>query len=150
NIARTKAKDGFGERRQASVVYEDEGIFPYAEKNAAGHVSYKKFDPGLGVLKTLIDPNKLVTQWKYDGFGRMTKEIRPDKTETTYTLSREREKDNAWTVKLETRSDGGADDTVEFDSLGRVVQRWSQGVAVGGVPAQRVVQEIVFDALGEH
>ena len=30
---------------------------------------------------------------------------------------------------------GGGDDTVEFDSLGRVVRRWSQGVAVGGVPA---------------
>src|SRR5262245_28631113 len=41
-----------------------------------------------------------------------------DKTETTYTLSRARGQNNEWTVTLETKSDGGRDDTVQFDSLG--------------------------------
>src|SRR5262249_38145365 len=137
NVVTTKAKDGFGTRRKSSVDYENDGIFPFKQTNAAGHVSTMKFDPGLGVQREGTDANQLVTHWIHDGFGRMREEHRPDGTVTTYTLSRTRAVENAWTVQLETKSDGGADDTVEFDSLGRVVRRWSQGVAVGGKPAPR-------------
>ena len=44
------------------------------------HLTLMKYDPGLGVQTAFQDPNGLVTQWFYDGFGRRTEERRPDGT----------------------------------------------------------------------
>ncbi|KYF94663.1 hypothetical protein BE20_05935 [Sorangium cellulosum] len=47
---------------------------------------------------------------------------------------------------------GGADDTVEFDTLGRAI-RWlwyGPDPSQGSRDAPRLMQEIVYDALGEH
>ena len=37
-----------------------------------------------GLLKKLTDPNGLKTSLDYDGFGRITKQVRPDQTRTTW------------------------------------------------------------------
>src|SRR5205807_1548956 len=90
HVVKTSADDGFGHHRSACIAYDGEQIFPYASRNAAGHTTYTRFDPGLGVLKAAVDPNGLVTQWAHDAFGRTTEEVAPDGTTTTMTLLREK------------------------------------------------------------
>ena len=158
NVVHTGAVDGFGDHRMACTTYEPEGIFPFARGNAAGHLTFTRFDPGLGVLTAAVDPNGLTTRWAHDGFGRVTEELRPDQSTTTYALARK--KTGAWKVRLDTVTAGGEDETVEYDSLARPVRRLWHGPQIGhpkcsqpGCPTvypERLAQRIVFDDLGEH
>ena len=59
------------------------------------------------MLKAVVDPNKLVTQWAHDGLGRVTEELRPDKTATTFQLARAKDGAGAWRVSVETATAGG-------------------------------------------
>ncbi|AUX49123.1 uncharacterized protein SOCE26_106680 [Sorangium cellulosum] len=155
NITGVTAEDAFGHERTSSTDFDEEGMFPERYVNAAGHTTLVAFDDALGVLLEQVDPNQLVTTWAYDGFGRLGVERRPDGTATTVTLSRTKDGgpgQDAWRVRRRSATTGGADDTVEFDSLGRPI-RW---LWYGPEPSQgsgetpRLVQEIVYDALGEH
>ncbi|AUX47305.1 uncharacterized protein SOCE26_088230 [Sorangium cellulosum] len=154
NLRRTSAVDAFGARRNSCISYDDEQIFPYARSNPEGHVTRMKFDPGLGVRTALVDPNHLVMRWAIDDFGRVTKEIRPgEEDEVITTLTRTKDggaSGDEWNVKVRTQEAGGRDDTVELDSLGRPVRWWTHRPDVGAGAGERVMQEIVFDALGEH
>ena len=46
--------------------------------------------------------------------------------------------------------DGGDESAVEYDSLARPIRWWTRGTQTGEAPAPRLMQEIAFDALGEH
>ncbi|KYG00646.1 hypothetical protein BE21_57205 [Sorangium cellulosum] len=154
NLRITSSVDAFGARRNSCISYDEERIFPYARSNAEGHVTRMKFDPGLGVRTALVDPNHLVTRWAIDGFGRVTKEIRPgeeDEVITTFTRTKDGGASGTeWNVKVRTQETGGRDDTVELDSLGRPVRWWTHRPDVGAGADERVMQEIAFDALGER
>jgi RHS repeat-associated protein len=152
NVRLLTREDGFGEQRVECTTFDVEGIFPYAHTNAAGHTSYFRFDKRLGELEVLVDPNGLITKWGYDGFGRLTTEVQPDGKATTYELTRSKDggpQKDAWNLKLRTVTLGLQDDTVELDPLGRPVRWWTQGIQVGPQPPERIMQEVVFDALGE-
>ncbi|NUQ73530.1 MAG: type IV secretion protein Rhs [Polyangiaceae bacterium] len=152
NVRLLTREDGFGKARVECTTYDAEGIFPYAHTNAAGHTSHFRFNKHFGELSVLVDPNGLITKWGFDGFGRLTKEIRPDGTATTYELTRTKDggpQKNAWNLKLRTVTLGFQDDTVELDPLGRPVRWWTQGFQVGAQPPERIMQEVVFDSLGE-
>jgi RHS repeat-associated protein len=91
-----------------------------------------------------------VTEWKLDGFGRLALEKRPDGTETVVTLART--KDEAWRVTRRTKTGGAADDTVEFDSLGRPVRWFWHGPSPKsstGMPP-RLMQEVAYDTRSGH
>ncbi|WP_434042141.1 MULTISPECIES: RHS repeat-associated core domain-containing protein [Sorangium] len=157
NITGVTAEDAFGHRRTSSAELDDEGIFPEKYVNAAGHTTIVEYDDALGVLLRLVDPNQLVTQWQVDGFGRLGVERRPDGTTTTIALSRTKDggpDQDAWRVTERSTTTGGADDTIEFDSLGRPIRWWWHGpepeAAQGSGEAKRILQEIGYDALGEH
>ncbi|WP_437570485.1 RHS repeat-associated core domain-containing protein [Sorangium sp. So ce542] len=154
NLRITRAVDAFGARRNSCISYDEERIFPYARSNAEGHVTRMKFDPGLGVRTALVDPNHLVTRWAIDGFGRVAKEIRPgeeDEVITTFTRTKDGGASGTeWNVKVRMQETGGRDHTVELDSLGRPVRWWTHRPDVGAGADERVMQEIVFDALGER
>src|SRR5262249_20466148 len=112
-----------------------------------------KFDPGLGVLVQLVDPNQLVTTRLYDSFGRLGGEQRPDGTKTVVTLARTKDggpAQDAWRVTKRTATTGGADDTIEYDSRSRAVRWWWYGPSPGGAARPRIVQQIAYDATGEH
>ncbi|WP_437734865.1 RHS repeat-associated core domain-containing protein [Sorangium sp. So ce1335] len=155
NITGVTAEDAFGHKRTSSTDFDDEGLFPEKYVNAAGHTTLVEFDDALGVLLERVDPNQLVTTWAHDGFGRLGREIRPDGTTTTVTLSRTKDggpEHDAWRVRQRRTTTGGADDTVEFDSLGRSIRSLWYGPepSQGSGETQRLMQEIVYDALGEH
>jgi YD repeat-containing protein len=138
NVRLLTRADGFGNQRVECTTFDAEGIYPYAHTNAAGHTSYMRFDKHLGELEVLVDPNGLITKWAYDGFGRLTKELRPDGKATTFALTRTKDggpQQNAWNLKLRTITLGIEDDTVELDPLGRPVRWWTQGVEINGKPA---------------
>ncbi|WP_437967625.1 RHS repeat-associated core domain-containing protein [Sorangium sp. So ce260] len=153
NVVWTRAEDAFGQRREACVAYDAEGVFPYAQRNPEAHLTYTRYDAGHGVLEAVVDPNGLVTQWAHDGLGRVTEERRLDGTTTRSTLSRTRDggpRGDAWRVLRRTATDGGADDTVELDGWGRPIRGWTYKARTGDAPAERVVQEIAFDRSGER
>ncbi|MGK3959481.1 RHS repeat-associated core domain-containing protein [Sorangium sp. So ce118] len=157
NITGVTAEDAFGHHRASSTAYDEEGIFPEKYVNAARHTTLVEFDDALGGLLKRVDPNQLVTTWAYDGFGRLGKETRPDGTTTTVTLSRTKgggAAEDAWRMLQRSTTTGGSDDTVEFDSLGRPIRSWWYGPepepAQRSGDAKRIVQEIGYDALGEH
>ncbi|WP_437631954.1 RHS repeat-associated core domain-containing protein [Sorangium sp. So ce854] len=157
NITGVTAEDAFGHKRTSSTDFDEEGLFPEKYVNAAGHTTLVEFDDALGVLLKQVDPNQLVTTWAHDGFGRLGIETRPDGTTTTVTLSRTKDggpEHDAWRVSQRSTTTGGADDTVEFDSLGRPIRWWWYGPepepAQGSGDAKRILQEIGYDALGEH
>ena len=63
---------------------------------------------------------------RFDSLGRLGVETRPDGTEMTVTRSRTKDGGplgNGWRVMQRSTTTGGADDTVELDSLGRPI-RW--------------------------
>jgi RHS repeat-associated protein len=153
NVTSTTADDLLGNHRASSTTYEPSGVFPSQQVNAVGHVVVPAFDAGLGVMLSLTDENQLTTTWKYDGFGRRTLETRPDTTETVRTLVRAKDggpKQNEWNVKVTTTTAGGEDSAVQYDSLARPIRWWTHGTQTGHDPPPRLMQEIVFDDLGEH
>jgi RHS repeat-associated protein len=152
NITAITADDAFEHHRSSTITYEPEGIFPFKHVNAAGHTSFTEFDAGLGALTKWTDPNGLVTEWRYDAFGRLGLEKRPDGSHTTFTLSRAKDggpDKNAWRVTQRTTTSGGADDEVEYDSLGRPLRWWWHGPTPprsSGEPP-RLMQEVAYDPL---
>ena len=153
NLTIVTAEDGFGHRRVACTSYDEEGLFPFARINPAGHLSYTRYDAALGVLEAAVDPDGLVTRWAHDGFGEVTREVGPDGVETTVTRARTKDggpNHDAWNVKITTQTQGSREDTAQLDPLGREVRRWWRGLDVGAVPAPRLMQEIAFDATGQH
>ncbi|KYF90902.1 hypothetical protein BE20_16180 [Sorangium cellulosum] len=155
NVTGVTADDAFGHHRAWSTTYDAEGIFPETHVNPAGHTTRVAFDEGLGELVERVDPNGLVTEWRHDGFGRLGLEIRPDGTQTAIALSRTKDGGpdrDAWRVVQRTTTAGGADDTVEVDSLGRPIRWFWYGPSVEGATGEprRLMQEIAYDARGER
>ena len=153
NITLTSAEEGHGGRRDACTSYDAEGIYPYAHRNAAGHLSYTRYDPVLGVLQAAVDPNGLATRWKHDRFGQVTGEITPDGVVTTVTRTRTPDGgayQDEWNVKVRVQTPGLRDDTTQLDSLGREVRWWRQAVQVGAGPLPRVMEEIAFGPGGDR
>jgi RHS repeat-associated protein len=153
NVTTMTADDGIEPPRTVHTPYDPSGTFPASIENALGHVVTLGFDPGLGVMTSRVDENQLETRWDYDAFGRWTRELRPDGTKTTRTLTRTKNggsKGDAWTVLLSSATDGGDESAVEYDSLARPIRWWTRGTQTGEAPAPRLMQEVAFDALGEH
>jgi RHS repeat-associated protein len=151
NVTAFTASDAYGHQRTSTTIYDAEGIFPEKHINAAGHTTLTEFNAGLGVLTKITDPNHLVMTRTYDGFGRLAIETRPDGTQTTVTLARTKDggpNQDGWRVTQRSTTTGGADNTVEFDSLGRPIRWWWHGPDTGDTP--RLMQEVAFDARGEY
>ncbi|MDC3985011.1 hypothetical protein [Polyangium jinanense] len=145
NVVRTVATDAFEGKRAACVSYDEQGIFPFARRNSLGHLSFERYDPGTGAQLAEVDPNALVTARAIDGFGRVTREVRPDETETVVTRQLVQNR-----IVITREAVGWGAETAEFDRLGRVLRSWSSGVSAPGQLAPRILREVVYDDLGER
>jgi RHS repeat-associated protein len=157
NVVSTSARDAYGHHRASCTSYDEDYVFPFARRDAAGHLSLARFDPGLGVPTAAQDPNGLVVQWAHDGFGRVTEELRPDGTTTTTKIERDKDggpSGHEWEIVTATAVDGGGRRNVHFDTRGRAVAVYTQGPDVRAcdahlcTPTPWYAQEAHYDHLG--
>ncbi|NYZ70117.1 RHS repeat protein, partial [Endozoicomonas sp. SM1973] len=95
------------------------------------NVSKQTVDPFLGVVKTTTDANNLTTTLKYDSFGRLEKEIRPDSTQTEVIRQWCNQSCPAQAIFwVKTQSSGNSPNIVYYDKLGRVVR--NESIALTG------------------
>lgn len=73
--------------RVTTTSYGAKGVFPVSVTNAESEAATKTYDYALGVPLSATDPNGIAVSWIYDGFGRKTRENRPDGTATTWSLA---------------------------------------------------------------
>ncbi len=145
HVTGTHAEDAFGHVRESTTVYDNEGFFPSKQINALGHVTLVEYDRALGVMIKETDPNGLTTERKFDEFGRLTSEARPDGSSTRITRSREKV-NGQWRTKERTTTTGGGDDEVVFDSLGRTIFTFGHGPEPkANIP--RIEQRVEYDRL---
>jgi RHS repeat-associated protein len=82
----TTARDG---TRATTMPFAADGYFPVSSRNEAGHESLMRYDARLGVLEIERDPNGVITQYAYDGFGRPRTELREGEGELVATYERD-------------------------------------------------------------
>ncbi|BEV16230.1 type IV secretion protein Rhs [Herbaspirillum sp. DW155] len=70
--------------RTSGTTYDANGQFPVTSTNALGQSESRTYDARFGKVTSLTGPNGLTTQWQYDSFGRKTREIRADGTQTKW------------------------------------------------------------------
>jgi len=66
------------------TTWSADGRFPESVKNPLNQTTLRTFDARFGLPATETDPNGLQTSFIYDGFGRQTRETRPDGTRTDW------------------------------------------------------------------
>ena len=65
----------------SDVTYDTKGRFGITLKNALGHTETRTYAAGSGAQTGRVDPNGQSTTWTVDGFGRISRELRPDGNE---------------------------------------------------------------------
>ena len=110
--------------------YDADGTYATRTTDAEGHVTERLVEPGLGVVYQETDVQgggqRLVTAREFDGFGRLTKEIRPDGTWTTVT----RDGSAAcapYAMCTTTETSAGSKQIERADKLGQLVRTVTRG-----------------------
>jgi len=73
--------------RVTAIAYGARCQRPESLTNPEGHVSTIAHNWSLGVPLTRTDPNGLSTTLEYDGFGRLTRQLRPDGTAARFAIT---------------------------------------------------------------
>ncbi|MEO8551434.1 MAG: SpvB/TcaC N-terminal domain-containing protein, partial [Kofleriaceae bacterium] len=121
--------DAFQPSRTTCTEYDAKGVFPAASRDPAGHVTYTATDPALGVRLALMDENGLITQWAYDAFGNVTRQVNPTGVSTMFTQQLVADPVRGAVIDTTAATSGGEQETIRHDEKGREVARWTTGVA---------------------
>lgn len=122
--------------------------------NPEGHVSYIEYDWPLALPDTQTDPNGLITTPTFDGFGRLTRQVRPDGTGVRFALTACTSgnnwcgKNSGARVKVTRTERSNVDNVLRtdeqfLDGLGRV--RWTHAESLESGAA---IVETLYDAFG--
>ncbi|MDY0743340.1 RHS repeat-associated core domain-containing protein [Paucibacter sp. R3-3] len=128
--------------------YDARGRFALSQTNAKQQTVSSNYDDGTGAVLNATDPNLQQMQWQYDGWGRKTRETRPDGTATSWAY-RQCTDSCGWAVAVTiTQQWSGTSQTTvpkeEFsDASGRVVL-----VRSWGLNAEPMVTETSYSSLG--
>ncbi|MDR3483170.1 MAG: Ig-like domain repeat protein [Burkholderiaceae bacterium] len=119
--------------------YDANGRFPVRVANALGNAAtpsgqYMTFgyDPASGATSSLTDTNGLITTWSVDGFGRVTKELDADGTETDY--YRKQCNDACASIEYPIGAGGQPANSLETPAMVMIVDHVQTG-AVNGIAA---------------
>lgn len=112
--------------RSQSSGYSDRGRYVLVSTNALNQVETRSYS--LGNLRRVTGPNQLTTNWEYDGFGRQTRELRADGTETLTSYLACNGECPAGAVYYVSTESTGAPPTVSYlDLLDRVIRKETAG-----------------------
>lgn len=139
-LEKVEAVDAFGRRRSNTIAYDSaRHIFPERFTNALRHTRQLRHHSALGVMETSADENGIVTQFQYDGFGRLRDEISPfgDNLWVSYALK------DSGVVEVVAKRAGHSGLVTKHDAVGREIQRIWQ--AFNG---RWLFQDTKYDRLG--
>ncbi|WP_426733189.1 RHS repeat-associated core domain-containing protein [Myxococcus faecalis] len=125
--------DWGGNNRSTAIAYEAEGTFPAVITNGIGQQTRLAWHVGLGLQVAESDANGIVTRVKYDGFGRLRSQHRPDGSTVSLSYGR-----TTFNQKLTVAASSGGTQSTEFDTLGRAVKVDTQGF--GGETVQQLTE----------
>lgn len=116
-----------------TVAYDAQGIYPQLRKNAEGHWTWDVYHPALGKPVVSMNPNGVLTSYKYDGFGRpaLVSPAGGISVTTSYKAALAGTF-NAGIETIQTRADGGKSTQIT-DEQGRIVTTKSIGFDGGWV-----------------
>jgi len=131
---------GSGQTRTEKLAYDDtDHTFPKSVTDAAGHISWFVFHPGLGVLAVARDANGLDTFYQYDGFAQLRFVDTPDSADITFHY----DLDADGHPRITEKPSGGATTFISYDRLSREIgHQWE---SFGG---SFVGTETTYDGLG--
>ena len=126
--------------RSKTFTYDFTYRFVIRTSDHAGNVAQKTFDPATGLCLSETDINNLVTQFQYDGLGRMTLATFPDSTAKTITYtSASGGLSNACCYTIVTEN-GKPETRTYYDYLGRKTHTYVAGQGY---------MDIVYNKLGQ-
>lgn len=105
--------------RTNSMTYDAKYRFVTSRTNPLGHTVLYGYDHSLGVVTNEIDVNGHMTQYFYDGFGRLVNTILPTGKEINTELSWETSSPINALYSTQTSSPYSPTSTVYYDTLGR-------------------------------
>jgi RHS repeat-associated protein len=138
-IGTTKSNPSEGSRA-SQTMYDQAGYLPVEVVNEKGQHSAVVVDPRYGATARIVDPNGIIQDWVYDGFGRLGTRIDADGTRTDLAY---RALDGNTPIQVETTQEGGLHQTADFDWFGRQVKTSTTGF--GGA---ELIGNAKYDDLG--
>jgi RHS repeat-associated protein len=158
NIVRTVLSAHGEASRTLIQTYDHWGRFVVLQKNAAGHVTERKYSDTLGSVLSSTDPNGLITSFLYDGFGRVVYRKDPTTVETRISFqslgaaalgcpaANATHSSAAYTTTATTGSLPPV--TTWFDCRGRPVDIMTAGFSGNAVNQRSVIQHTDYDVYG--
>jgi RHS repeat-associated protein len=134
--------------RRNTITYNADGTFPRTFTSGAGtdveQTSYVAFDARFGTPTLASDPNGIATQWAYDSFGRVTREVSPStESQTEYLTDFPRTTEILPTfsvMAIATETAGYGRTEVGVDAFGRPVRQIATGLL-----GEDVLTETLYD-----
>ena len=117
--------------RTVSYTYSSDGRFPATKTDVLGNIQTYEYYPEAGLPKKVIDANDFVTEYNYDGFGRLTNTIYPDAIETNSILAWAQNDSDAPDGSMYIRiqeSSGNAPQKVYYDKYGKELRSLTYGL----------------------
>ena len=131
-----------------STTFDAKGRFALTSTDALGHVEQRSYDDATGNVKTLTDINNLVTSMQFDGWGRKTREDRPDGTATTTAYRQCIDScGSASSVVIVQNWFGASQTSVPSEAFADVLGRNVMS-RTWGFSGSAIVQEKLYDSLG--
>ncbi|HET7630311.1 MAG TPA: toxin TcdB middle/N-terminal domain-containing protein, partial [Candidatus Saccharimonadales bacterium] len=135
--------------RTTTIDYGINKDFPVTVTNALGQVRSLTWGRGLGVESSVTDVNGHKSTWTYDDFGRKTREVRPDGSETDWSYSScgvdcGQYGSYAITVDISASGVAGGHSETIYNSFGQPVEQ--RQLTLGGKTS---ITDIQYNAFGK-
>jgi RHS repeat-associated protein len=159
NITKTVLSAASEPSRTLTQTYGDRwGRFATSEIDAAGHLTQRTYSDTLGKVLSITDPNKLVTTFAYDGFGRLN--YRKDPTTVTTRITFQwlgadsagcpaaGESRSSATYTTVSRAGSLPPVTTSFDCRARPVDIATSGFSGNAANQKNIIQHTDYDIYG--
>lgn len=146
-----------GNEGGASVTREDctgydkqEASFPTVGGNSLGQITRTKYSGALGLPVQRLDvANNTLERLAYDGFGRLSQDVRPDQSGFSIDRSTVFATTGEGELSEHISDTTGSDLELRYDYAGRLVQRLTYRVGATSDPASRASESWTYDGLGQ-